>query len=89
MTPDGVSIWTFHWVLAEDEGHEASQFWRPLFHLEIFSDDLREFFFVLDVEGVLACEKLMGQGTDSPNIYLLIVVLSAENFRRKVKRGTA
>lgn len=89
MTFDGVSIWTFHWVLAQDEGHEASQLGRTLVHLEVFSDDFGEFFLVFDIKGVLACEEFMGQRTDSPDINLLVVVLSTKDFRRKVKRRTA
>jgi hypothetical protein len=89
VTHDGIGIWSFAWVFPQDKSNKASHFGRASLHLEILCDYLGEVVLVPDVEGVLASEKLVRQCSDGPSVDFLVVLLSAENFRRKVERGAA
>jgi hypothetical protein len=76
-----ISIRSLCWIFAEDKGHETPEFRRTLIHLEILRDDLGQLIFVLDLERVLASVQLMSQSAYCPCVNLLVVVLSAEDFR--------
>ena len=79
----------FGWVLPEDESDEAAQFGRSSHHFEVLSDDLAQVIPIFDLKGVLSGDQFVGQCSDRPNVYLLVVLLSHEYFWGQVERSAA
>lgn len=74
-------------VLLQGHPNEVPRTARPLVHDEVVGHDPVDLRSLGDFEGIVAGQKLVGEGADGPGIYLLIVSLARNYLGWKVQRG--
>ena len=80
------------WVLLETLVQEIPNLSRDKevgWDFDLVLDDFDEFFLSGDLEGIFANHHLVHHYADRPDVYLLIVLSSLEDFRADVERSPA